>query len=196
MKKVIEEIKSKQITLVKTDVKYKTKFVIKLVNELGFIRREKTFLYSFRDSSRYYMYRVLSFLSGIEVQELARYFEPCTWFGKGKYSIDRNKFIDAIETIQKSPIVMFSDDMKSSNEEYLEYLFTDRDNDYFIIVGINELYEKCNLSPQEMISKIRSLASNKHIILIMNQQQQDLCSKYVDEVIEIDQIEGDKVSYD
>ncbi len=196
MNKVIDKIMSKQITLVKTDIKCKTKFVVKLAKELGLIRKEKTFLYSFKDSSRYYMYRVLSFLSGIEVQELARYYEPCTWFGKGNYSIDRNKFIDAIEIVQKSPIVMFSDDMKNSDKEYIEYLFTARDNDYFIIVGVNELHDKCDLSYEEMINKIRNLVGDKHVILIMNQQQQDSCSKYVDEVIEIDKIEGDEVIND
>ncbi len=196
MNEICEKILNNQLILIKSDIKCKLEVVDNLINEISLVKKEKTLLYSFRDSSKYFTYRILSFLSGIDVRDIAKYFEPCSWFSKGSHKINTNKLIEAIECAQKSPIVMFSNVEKTSDKDYIKYIFDDCDNDIFILVGINELCELYDLPCEEIMNKIRMITKNKHVVFVMSDKEMDRCSLFVDEIVEVKGIEKGKVIYD
>jgi len=187
MNKIYDKILENKITVIQTNIKYKTQIIIKMLYYFGMEKKIKTFFFGFHLRSEYYVKKFISYLTGIDINLVAKYFLPCTGFAKGDFSIDRNKFIDAIETLQKSSIIMSSE--KVSNEDYLTYLFNGYDEEIIIVDDLYMLKEKCNLSIEEIFKKMKELSKDKKIILFLKSTNSG--EEYVDYVDEFIYMDGE-----
>ena len=110
MNEVKEYILSNQITLVITSPNSRTLSIINLINELSIKEKYKTILFSLNISCNYYLQKLISFLSGINNRLITKYFYTHTMFGKyNGDKINRDRFLNSIEEIQSSNILMNSE---------------------------------------------------------------------------------------
>lgn len=122
MDKVKEYILNNKITLVITSPNSKILSIINLLNELSIKGKYKTVLFSFNISCNYYLQKLISFLSGINNSIITKYFYPYVINSKkNRNKINRNKFIDSIEKIQSSNILMNSEKY-AVDKDYLDYI--------------------------------------------------------------------------
>ena len=122
MDKVKEYILNNKITLVITSPNSKILSIINLLNELSIKGKYKTVLFSFNISCNYYLQKLISFLSGINNSIITKYFYPYVINSKkNRDKINRNKFIDSLEEIQSSNILMNSEKY-AVDKDYLDYI--------------------------------------------------------------------------
>lgn len=132
---------------------------------------KKTLLYSLDDGDDYYITHLISRISNIPTIDVRKYFHPCHGVSKGSNKIDRDKFIDAIEIIQKSDFIINSNlflacDVMDYLEEYLEL----EKLDLLIINSLDYLLKESKYSLEEILIKLKDFSKkyNTHIILWNN----------------------------
>lgn len=163
-------ILNSNITLITTRISLKTKIIINLLNSLSICDNKKTRLFSFNVSSEFYMRKLISFLSGIDNRLLIKYFYPHLGIGKNNQEkIERNKFIEAIEKIQDSQIIMTSEKV-FPKEDYLDYILENLETDVLIIDNITTLLKKTKYSFKRVLKRLNedSLNNDHHIVLLIN----------------------------
>lgn len=179
MNKIKEAILKNDITLIAITSQSKVSFIINLINELSIKDKKSTSLFSFNTRSQYYSLRLISFLSGLNRQLIRKYAYPYVTLSKNNTeAINRDKYIDAIEKIQKSNILMCSE--KYNNEDYLDYILNYSNSDVLIIDDFYSLLTKTKYNLSEVFSTIKN-RKNSHIVLFIygkDKTQESIIQEY------------------
>lgn len=166
MNEVKENILNNEITLVVTSPNSKTLSIINLLNELSIKDKYKTTLFSFNISSNYYLQKLIAFLSGINTNLITKYFYPYVTLSKNnKDKINRDKFLDSIEKIQNSNILM-NNEKYSFDKDYTNYILDYYKSDVFIIDDLYALLDKTKYSLDEIVRKIKK-KKDIHLVLFV-----------------------------
>lgn len=183
MDEVRESILNNDITLVVTTPLTRTLFIINLLNELSIKDKYRTFLYGVNIRCEYYFHKLISNLSGISRQLISKYYYPYISLSKNsKEKINRDKFIDAIEKIQDSKILI-SNNIISLDEIDM--------NDVLIIDNFNMFLDKTMYDLDEMI-EILKRKKKGHLVLFINRKNKEdnkilkKYDEYIDNYIYVD----------
>jgi len=166
MDEIKNYILNNEITLIVASPNSKILSIINLLNELSIQNNYKTTLFSFNISSNYYLQKLISFLSGIETKLIAKYFYPHNILSKcNKDQIDRNKFLDSIEKIQHSNLLI-NDEKSVDDKDYIDYILNYSDSEVLIIDDIYALLDKTKYNLDEIMAKIKK-KQNVHLVLFV-----------------------------
>jgi len=154
------------ITLIVTNQRITTFSILNLINDLSMKNNYKTCLYSTSIRSSYYSKKLVSLLSGINVRLLDRYYFPHLAISKNnKEKINRDKFIDTIERVQNSNLVM------SDEKDYIDNISKHK-IDILIIDNLYNLLYITKYNLDELLNKLRK-EKNMHFILFINKKDID-----------------------
>ena len=182
MDKVKEYILNNKITLVITSPNSKILSIINLLNELSIKGKYKTVLFSFNISCNYYLQKLISFLSGINNSIITKYFYPYVINSKkNRNKINRNKFIDSIEKIQSSNILMNSEKY-AVDKDYLDYILDYSESNVLIIDDFYALLDKTKYSLDEILIKVKE-KQDIHLVLFIKTKYKEKVVRQFDEVI-------------
>lgn len=182
MDKVKEYILNNKITLVITSPNSKILSIINLLNELSIKGKYRTVLFSFNISCNYYLQKLISFLSGINNSIITKYFYPYVINSKkNRNKINRNKFIDSIEKIQSSNILMNSEKY-AVDKDYLDYILDYSESNVLIIDDFYALLDKTKYSLDEILIKVKE-KQDIHLVLFIKTKYKEKVVRQFDEVI-------------
>ena len=139
-------------------------------------KNKKTFLFSFSDDDTFYIEHLISRMTDISPFDIRHYFHPCYGTSKNNKRIDRDKFIDAIETIQRRKFYINANPFISN--DYLDYIleFNDLESfDIIIIDDLDRLLQKSKYTVDEILTRLKESCKkhNTHIIFD-NQLSRDI----------------------
>ena len=176
MNNVKDYILNNEITFIITSPNTRTLSIINLLNELSIKDKYKAILFSFNISSNYYIQKLISFLSGISNNVITKYFYPCTTMSKcNKDKINRNSFIDSIEKIQNSKILMNCEKHTADND-YIDYVLNYSESDVLIIDNLYELLDKTKYSLDEIIRQVEN-KKDIHLVLFISARYKEKVMK-------------------
>ena len=182
MNEVKEYILSNQITLVITSPNSRTLSIINLINELSIKEKYKTIIFSFNISCNYYLQKLISFLSGINNRLITKYFFPHTMFGKNNEDkINRERFLDSIEKIQSSNILMNSENYVG-DKDYIDYILDYSESDVLIIDDLYVLLDKTKYSLDEILTRVKK-KQDIHLVLFVKTRCKEKVVRRFAEVI-------------
>lgn len=182
MDKVKEYILNNKITLVITSPNSKILSIINLLNELSIKGKYKIVLFSFNISCNYYLQKLISFLSGINNSIITKYFYPYVINSKkNRDKINRNKFIDSIEEIQSSNILMNSEKY-AVDKDYLDYILDYSESNVLIIDDFYALLDKTKYSLDEILIKVKE-KQDIHLVLFIKTKYKEKVVRQFAEVI-------------
>lgn len=185
-----EYILKNKITLVITSPNSRTLSIINLLNELSIKDKHKTTLFSFNISSNYYLQKLISFLSGINTSLISKYFYPCATINKHNMDkINRDKFLNSIEQIQNSNILM-NDEKYNADKDYVDYILDYSKSNILIIDDLYALLDKTNYSLNEILLKVKD-KKDKHLVLFVKaKDKQKMLSQYEEIISDYVLIDG------
>lgn len=164
MNEVKENILNNEITLIITSPNSKTLSIINLLNELSIKDKYKTTLFSFNISSNYYLQKLIAFLSEININLITKYFYPYATLSKNnKDKINRDRFLDSIEKIQNSNILM-NNEKYSFDKDYIDYILDYYKSDVLIVDDLYSLLDKTKYSLDEILKKVKE-KKDIHLVL-------------------------------
>lgn len=182
MNEVKEYILSNQITLVITSPNSRTLSIINLINELSIKEKYKTILFSFNISCNYYLQKLISFLSGINNRLITKYFFPHTMLGKyNEDKINRERFLDSIEKIQSSNILMNSEKYVG-DKDYIDYILDYSESNVLIIDDLYVLLDKTKYSLDEILTRVKK-KQDIHLVLFVKTKCKEKVVRRFAEVI-------------
>ena len=161
MNDIKEYILNNDITFIVTSPNTRTLSIINLLNELSIKDKYKTILFSLNISSNYYLQKLISFLSSINSNLITKYFYPCSTISKkNKDKINRNRFINSIEKVQNSNILM-NCEKYILDKDYIDYVLDYLEND-----GFYELLDKTKYSLDEIKKRVNK-RKNVHLVIFI-----------------------------
>ena len=182
MKEVKEDILSNQITLVITSPNSRTLSIINLINELSIKEKYKTILFSLNISCNYYLQKLISFLSGINNRLITKYFYPHTMFGKyNGDKINRDRFLNSIEEIQSSNILMNSE-KHVVDKDYIDYILDYSENDVLIIDDLYAVLDKTKYGLDEILTRVKK-KQDIHLVLFVKTRCKEKVVRQFAEII-------------
>jgi len=182
MKELKEYILNNKITIIITSSNSRTLSIINLLNELSIKDKYKTTLFSFNISCNYYLQKLISFLSGININLIAKYFYPYAIFTKhNKDKINRDKFLDSIEQIQDSAILM-NDKKYVYDKDYIDYIFDYSESEVLLIEDFYMLLNKTKYSLDEILIRIKE-KKDIHLVFFVNTRYKEKIIKQFNDII-------------
>ena len=167
MNDIKENVLNNEITFIITSSNAKILSIVNLLNELSIKDNYKTTLFSFNISCNYYLQKLLSLLSGINTNIISKYFQPYARLSKcNKDKINRDKFINSIEKIQSSGILM-NDKKYVADKDYIDYILDYSENNVIIIDDFYALLDKTKYSLDEILIRLKE-KKDTHLVLFMN----------------------------
>lgn len=183
MNEMKENILNNKITLVITSHNSRTLSIINLLSEFSIQDKYKVSLFSFNIRCNYYLKKLISYLSGINTNLITKYFYPYATISKyNKDKINRDKFIDSIEKIQNSGILM-SDAKYLSDTDYIDYILDYSKTDVIIVDDFSLLLDKTKYSLDEILTKVKD-KKKFHLVLFLNSRNKEGILKKFEELIE------------
>lgn len=177
MNDIKEYILNNEITLIITSPNSKTLSIINLLNELSIKNKYKTTLFSFNISSTYYLQKLISLLSGINNNTITKYFYPHVSFSKhNKEKINRDKFIDAIEKIQNSNLLI-NNEKHITDKDYLDYILDYSENNVIIVDDLYALLDKTKYSLDEILIKVKRKKDIHLVLFIKTKNKEKIIKK-------------------
>lgn len=175
--KTIEKCLDSNFTIVGSrPVQGKMQFLSKLIKKL-LERKNRVTLFALEGSETWYLSYILSEISGIDKKQVHRYLYPCVFTGKEKgLPIDRDKFIDGIEYLQKSHLFIKNYNWISPTNidtlNVLEIVIEDIKNifddiDYIIVDRLDDLVNSSNKSRKEVLKILDEELKTSNISLII-----------------------------
>lgn len=166
MNEVKENILKNKVTLVITSQNSRTLSIINLLNELSIKDKYKTVLFSFNISCNYYLQKLISFLSGININLISKYFYPYTTLSKQNMDkINRDKFLGSIEQIQSSGILM-NNEKYDVDKDYMDYILDYSESDVLIIDDFNALLDRTKYSLDEILIMIKEKKDTRLVLFV------------------------------
>ena len=174
----MQNILKNKITLINYEGSSTTDIIINLLSMLSIKNNYETHLYSLRLQSEYYNRHLIKYLSGIDNKILIKYLYPYVGVSKnypGK--IVGDKFLNAIELIQNSPLYISSTKAYKS-KDYLSYVLLDSDEEIVLFEDLDYLLKEDNLKITELIKNIKDMQKNKKVIIISRCKTSEELIKY------------------
>ena len=145
----------------------KIPFIVSLLKQWAIYENRKIFLYSFRVRSDFYCEKLISSLSGIDYKIIKAYRYPYVGISKNhKDKIDRDSYIDAIERIQRSHLIM-SSQKGIPDEDIVDYLLDDFEFELLLIDDFDYLVLESNYDKETIMSMLEQYAKNHPVMMIV-----------------------------
>lgn len=173
--KKLNKMKENISLIYSNDITERYKFLINLLKEYGINQNKKIYLYSFELNYNYYVNHLISLLSKIDYLVIVSYMNPTMTMSLELQSkkIDRDSFIDAIETVRNSNIIISSTKV-FEEESYLEYIFNLEKIEPYDVVIIDDFRSFVNKTEENVDEIIKHIEKyikkfNTEVVLFIDE---------------------------
>ena len=195
-----KDIYNSPLTVVSSEpLNGKMELIYQIINTCGIKDKKSIHIFNFDGNNNWFTINLIASISKIDKNKVEAYFEPWGVIGKLyqesiKNRIDRDKFMDTIELLQKNDIVMTDFDKQIIEKDYLDYClnyYIDLDTkikDIYIINTLDMLFKKTRYPKDVVLEKINEFAKKNHIniILITNAKYKNKDKLELEDIIEYD----------
>ena len=155
------------LTFIGCKLETKIPLIVSLLKQWAIDENRKIFLYSFRIRSGFYCEKLISSLSGIDYKLIRSYRYPYIGISKNsKEKIDRDSYIEAIERIQRSQLIM-SSQKGILKEDIVDYLLGDNDFELLLIDDFDYFVLESNYDKETIMKRLEQYASNHRVMILL-----------------------------
>lgn len=175
-KKIFESVLDNKLSVIASrPMCGKMNMLLYILEEFGINQKKRINLFNLDANNTWYTINLISLLSELSKEEIHYCFYPCNKESKGKQGIDRDKFVDTIETLRKSNIYMCDFNfILDENTDIIDYILEEeielKPGDFIIINSFDELVQKSKYPIEEILLKLYYCAKYEvcHIIILSN----------------------------
>lgn len=197
----INKLLTENISLIASNVgSGKHEFIINTLYELGIKNDKKILIVNYDGPSDFYISSLLSLISNTNKENIYGYLKPCLISSKKTCKINGELFVDSLEKIKMSNIIMCDALYLNLNVDPIDYILEydeEKDTDLLIINYFNILIKMSKYSLEEILKKFKkySCENGIHIVLSYNQSSKknlkcdndldfkDIFKKYVQNIL-------------
>ncbi len=159
------------LTFIGCKLETKIPLIVSLLQKLAIDENRELFLYSFRIRSDFYCDKLISSLSGIDYKLIQSYRYPHVEISKNKKEkIDRDSYIEAIERIQRSHLLM-SSQKGILDEDIVDYLLEDTDFELLLIDDFDYLVLESRYDKETIMKRLEQYARNHRVMILLGGDQ-------------------------